>query len=56
MLDWAEAEFNIAIMSRFKNVKENKMAMNEQVENYSWETEMVKKKNNKMVILELKMK
>lgn len=39
-------------MSRFKNVKENKMVMNEQVENYNRETEMVK--NNKMVILELK--
>lgn len=53
MLDCAEEEFNVAILSRFKNVKENKMPMNEQVENYSRETEMVK--NNKMVILELKM-
>lgn len=52
MLYLAEKEFKVAIMCMCKNVKENKMAINEQVETYSSKFKIIKK--NKMVILELK--
>ena len=48
----AEKEFKVAITCMFKNVKENKMTINGQVETYSSKLKMIKK--NKMVILELK--